>query len=59
MEADYIIGDKITLRQSTYLKKVLDLFDIADYKLASFLINLGVANLLQPFDRTADSEITK
>ena len=43
---DYILEDKITLYQSTYLKKVLDHFNMIDYKPASLLMNPGVANSL-------------
>ncbi len=59
IKVDYILGDKITLRQSTYLKKVLDHFDMTDFKPASLPIYPGVANLLQHFDGTADPEIIK
>ncbi len=59
MEVDYILGDKITLRQSTYLKKVLDRFDMTDCKPASLPMNPGVANSLQPFDGTADPKTIK
>ncbi len=54
MGVDYILGKKITLHQSTYLKKVLDCFDIIDCKPASLSINPGLANSLQLFDGIAD-----
>ena len=50
MEVDHILRDKIILRQSTYLKKVFDPFDMTDCKPASLPINQGVANSLQCFD---------
>lgn len=56
---NYIIGNKITFCQNTYLKKDLDCFGIANYKCASLSINLGIANLLQPFNKTTDSKTTK
>ncbi len=59
MEVDYILEDKITLRQSTYLKKVLDRFDMTDCKPASLPMNPGVANSLQFFDGTADPKTIK
>ena len=59
MELDYIIRGKITLCQSTYLKKVLDCFDIADFNLTSLPMNPRVANMLQPFDGTVHSKTTK
>ena len=46
MEVDYILREKITLRQSTYLKKVFDHFEMTDCKPASLLMNPGVANSL-------------
>ncbi len=59
MDVDYILGDKITLRQSTYLKKVLNRFEMTDCKPPSLPMNPGVANSLQPFDGTADPKIIK
>ena len=58
-EVDYILRDKITLRQSTYLKKFLDRFDMTDCKPTSFPMNPGVANSLQFFVGTADSKTIK
>ena len=59
IEMDYILGDKITLYQNTYLKKVLDYFDMTDCKLASLPINPEVANSLQLFDGIANLKTIK
>lgn len=59
IELDYILGNKITLCQSIYLKKVFDYFDMTDSKPANLSMNLGVANSLQPFDGTADRKTIK
>lgn len=59
IEIDYILGNKITLYQNIYLKKLLDYFDITDYKSTSLLINLGIANSLQSFNGTTDLKIIK
>lgn len=39
IEVDYILKNKITFYQSTYLKKVLNCFNIVNSKFASFFIN--------------------
>ena len=54
MEVDYILRDKITLCQNTYLKKIFDYFKMTNYKPTSLYMNLRIANSLQPFDRIAD-----
>ncbi len=59
IEVDYILGDKIIFRQSIYLKKVLDRFDMTDCKPANLPINPGVANSLQLFNGTADPKTIK
>ncbi len=59
MEVDYFLGDKITLCQGTYLKKVLDCLDTTDCRPASLPMNPEVANLLPLFDGTADPKTIK
>lgn len=54
IEVDYILENKIILCQNTYLKKIFNCFDMIDWKPISLPIKLGVANSLQPFDKTAD-----
>ncbi len=54
MNVDHVIGEKITLYQSTYLKKVLDHFKMTECKLASIPMDPGVANSLFPYDGNAD-----
>ncbi len=51
IEVDYVVGEKITLCQSTYLKYLLDQFKMTGCKPATVFINLGVANSLLPNDR--------
>ena len=59
MEIDYILGDRISLCQSTYLKKGFDYYDMIVCKPASLFMNSGVANSLQPFDGIADPKTIK
>ncbi len=59
MQVNHIIGKKITLCPSTYLKKIFDRFKMTEYKSASIPINLGVVNSLLPYDRNAVKEIIK
>lgn len=51
---DYILGDKIIFCQNTFLKTVVNCFNIANCKSSSHFMNLEVFNFLQPFDRTVD-----
>lgn len=59
IKVDYILDNKIIICQSTYLKKVFDCFNIANYKSASHPINPKVANFLQILDKIADSKTIK
>ena len=59
MQIDYVIGKKITLCQSTYLRKVIDCLKMSECKPALVLMNLRVAILLLPFDGNADKESIK
>ena len=59
MEVDYVVGEKITLCQSTYLKKVLDRFKMTGCKPATVPMNPGVANSLLPYDGNADKATIK
>lgn len=59
MQVDHIIGKKIILYQSIYLKKIFDHFKIIEYKPAFILINSRVANFLLLYDTNADKVIIK
>ncbi len=59
MQVDHVVGERITLCQSTYLKKVLDRFKMTECKPASIPMDPGVANSLLPYDRNADKETIK
>ncbi len=59
MEVDYVVGEKITLCQRTYLKKVLDRFKMTRCKPATVHMNPGVANSLLPYDGNADKATIK
>ncbi len=59
MEVDYVVVEKITLCQSTYLQKVLDRFKMTGYKPAIVSINLRVANSLLLYNRNADKTTIK
>ena len=50
MEVDYVVGEKITLCQSTYLKKVLVRFKMTGCKPVTVPMNPRVANFLLPYD---------
>ena len=59
IEFNHVVGEKITLCQSTYLRKVLNRFKITEFKPASVPMNPGVANSLLPYDGNADKETIK
>ena len=59
MEVDVEIGKEISLRQTTYLMKILERFQMADCKPASVLINLRVANSLLLSEQQADQATIK
>lgn len=46
IEMDYILRNKITLCQRTYLKKIFNCFDMIDCKPANLPMKLGVTNSL-------------
>ncbi len=52
MEVD-VETRKILLRQTTYLKKILERFQRTDCKLTSILLNPSVANSLFPLEHQA------
>ncbi len=54
MEVDYVLGEKVTLCQSTYLKKGLDRFKMTRCKLATVPMQPGIANSLLPYNGNAD-----
>ena len=54
MEINHSVGDKITLTQSVYIRKILARFGMQGCKTASIPIDLGVANSLLPFAGQAD-----
>ena len=54
MEIDVDVGKTIILRQSTYLKKVLDRFGMTDCKQSSIPMDPGVASSLLPSKQVAD-----
>ncbi len=59
MEVDYVVGEKITLCQSTYLKKVIDQFKMTGCKPSIVPMKPGVANSLLPNNRNADKATIK
>lgn len=59
IEVDYILGDKITLYQSTYSKIILNRFNMTDCKPIYLFINAKTANFLQPSSRTANPKTIK
>ena len=59
MQVNHVIGKKITLRQNTYLKKILDYFKWTKCKPASIPMNPGVAKSLLPYDGNADKKTNK
>ncbi len=59
MQVDHIVGERITLYQSTYLKKILDRFKMTECKPACISKDLGVANSLLPYDGNADKKKIK
>ena len=59
IQINYVVGEKITLCQSTYLKKILDHFKMTEYKPTSILIDSGVANSLLPYDGNVDKKTIK
>ncbi len=59
IEIDHVVGEKITLCQSTYLKKILDRFKMTECKPVSIPMNPGVANSLLPYDENADKTTIK
>ncbi len=59
MEVDYIVGEKITLCQSTYLKNVLDWFKITGCKPATVPMSPGVATYLLLYDGNVDKVTIK
>lgn len=54
IEIDVEIGKKHSFRQITYLKKILECFQITDYKSASLFISLDVAHSLFSFHNQAN-----
>ncbi len=55
MKVDVNLGKKtITLRQSTYLKKILERYGMSDCKPAKIPISPGVANSLIPYENQAE-----
>ncbi len=50
---------KISLRQTTYLKKILERFQMVDCKPSSIFMNPGLANPLFPSKHQADRVIIK
>lgn len=59
MEVDVEIGKKISLRQTTYLRKILERFQMSDCKPASVSMNPGVANSLIPSEQQPDKATIK
>ena len=59
MEADIEVGKIISLRQTTYLRKILERFQMTDCKPASIPMNPGVANSLLPSEQQADRATIK
>ena len=59
MEIDVEVGKKIAFRQTTYLTKILEQFQMADCRPASVPMNPGVANSLLPSNNQADRATMK
>lgn len=59
IEVDVEIGKKISFRQTTYLKKILECFQMVDCKPASVFMNLGMANVLFLSEDQADRATIK
>ncbi len=59
MEVDYVLGEKITPCQSTYLKKMLDRFKMTGCKPATVSMNPELANSLLLYDRNAHKATIK
>lgn len=59
MQVNHDIGKKMTFCQNTYLKKIIDRFQMIEYKLASIPINPRIRNYLLLYDRDANIEIRK
>ena len=59
MEVDVEVGKQISLRQTVYLKKMLERFQMTDCKPVSVPMNPGVANSLLPSDQQADRATIK
>ena len=59
MEVDVEIGKKISLRQTTYLGKILERFQMFDCKPALVPMNPGVVNSLVPSEQQADKATIK
>ncbi len=58
MEVD-IETERISLRQTTYIKKILERFQMTDCKPSSILMNPGMANSLFPSKHQADRTTIK
>lgn len=56
MQVDHVISEKISLYQSTYLKKIIDYFKMIKYKPVSILIDFRVANSLLLWNGNADKK---
>lgn len=59
MQVNHVIGEKVTLCQNAYLKKVLDRSKMTECKLATVPINPRIAKSLIFFDRNADKKDIK
>ena len=59
MEINVKVEKKIFLWQTTYLRKILECFQMANYKPASIFINPDIANSLFPSDNQADQTTIK
>ncbi len=59
IEVDVDVGKKISLRQTTYLKKVLERFQMTNCRAVSIFINLGVAHFFPPSEKQADQATIK
>lgn len=59
MEIDVEVGTKISLRQTTYLMKMLQRFQMSACKSLSVSMNLGVANSLFSLEQQADRATIK
>ena len=59
IKLDVEVGKNISFRQTTYLKKILKRFQIANDKPTSVSMNPGMANFPLPSDQQADRAIIK